>query len=160
MRAMRTINQVRNIHSSFISSKIPSAFTLSSSIHTIHRPVARIHRRSTAAVTTASSEDDSSIYEEEDDFDMQAPPLGLAAVPAPSNITTSLEPTRGPSMSASRTMMQRSTSLATVKIQKRAKLAEKLKAVFEIAEIEEVNAEMPCWLLRSVCTYPLQFAPL
>ena len=117
--------------------------------------MARIHKRSTAAVPTASSEDDSSIYDEEDDFDMQAPPLGVAAAASPSNIAASVEPTKGSSsMSASRTVMQRTASLATVKVQKRAKLAEKLKAVFEIAEIDEVNAEMPCWLLRSVCAYP------
>lgn len=126
------------------------AFTLSSSIHTIHRPVARIHKRSKAAAPIASSDDDSSIEEEEDDFDIQAPPLGVAAA-SPLHITTSTQPTKGPtSMSDSRTMMRRTTSLATVKVQKRAKLAEKLKAVFEIAEIEEVTAEMPCWLLRSV----------
>jgi hypothetical protein len=69
--------------------------------------------------------------------------------------------------------MARTTSMATVKIQKRAKLAEKLKAVFEVSEIEEVIAgtcpcsvwalipeqnyfpELPCWLLRSVCMWTL-----
>jgi sterol 3beta-glucosyltransferase len=50
-----------------------------------------------------------------------------------------------------RTAMARSGSMATVRLQRRAKLAEKLKDVFELKDIDEVWAEMPCWLLRSVC---------
>jgi hypothetical protein len=129
--------------------------------------VARIHRRTSAAAPTATSTDNSSIEEEGDDFDLHTPP-GVAALSS-SNLPQSAEITGGPTITASRTMMSRTTSLATVKVQKRAKLAEKLKAVFEVAEIEEVNAgkwpcstrvlivehnhfpEMPCWLLRSVC---------
>lgn len=41
--------------------------------------------------------------------------------------------------------------MATVRIQRRAKLAEKLQDVFELKDITEVRAELPCWLLRSVC---------
>ncbi|QRW14842.1 glycosyltransferase family 1 protein [Ceratobasidium sp. AG-Ba] len=44
----------------------------------------------------------------------------------------------------------RTASMATVRMKRRAKLADKLKEVFGIPEIQEVVAEMPCWLLRSV----------
>ncbi|KAF7792479.1 hypothetical protein EIP86_003520 [Pleurotus ostreatoroseus] len=44
----------------------------------------------------------------------------------------------------------RSGSMATVKLQRRARLAEKLREIFDINGIEEVIAEMPCWLLRSI----------
>lgn len=37
-------------------------------------------------------------------------------------------------------MMRRSTSLATVKLQRRARLAEKLKEVFDVKEVTEVIA--------------------
>ncbi|KAJ7693646.1 hypothetical protein B0H17DRAFT_1278469 [Mycena rosella] len=46
--------------------------------------------------------------------------------------------------------MMRSGSMATVRIQRRVRLAEKLKQIFDLDGIEEVWAEMPCWLLRSV----------
>jgi hypothetical protein len=54
----------------------------------------------------------------------------------------------------SRKAMTRSGSMATVRLQRRAKLAEKLKEVFELKDIHEVWAEMPCWLLRSICECP------
>lgn len=52
-------------------------------------------------------------------------------------------------------MVARTGSMATVRLQRRTRLAEKLKEVFELNDIDEVWAEMPCWLLRSVCEYPL-----
>jgi hypothetical protein len=56
-----------------------------------------------------------------------------------------------------RTVMTRSGSMATVRLQRRARLAEKLKDVFELKDIDEVWAEMPCWLLRSICKHPHAF---
>jgi hypothetical protein len=59
--------------------------------------------------------------------------------------------------------MARTTSMATVKVQKRAKLAEKLKAVFEVSEIEEVIAgTCPCsvWMLTPEQTLFLRTALL
>ncbi|KAG8901744.1 Sterol 3-beta-glucosyltransferase [Tulasnella sp. 408] len=44
----------------------------------------------------------------------------------------------------------RQDSLATVRMKRKARLAEKLREVFGLREVEEVIAEMPCWLLRSV----------
>ncbi|CAG7846562.1 Sterol 3-beta-glucosyltransferase; AltName: Full=Autophagy-related protein 26 [Serendipita indica DSM 11827] len=121
------------------------AFTLSSSIHTIHRPVARFRRQSTA-VDTASPENDSPDEEDEDDFDPDALPLGASAPRPPLHTNATARQSELPT----RTIMRRSTSLATVKVQRRARLAEKLKEVFDVPEIGEVIAEMPCWLLRSV----------
>ncbi|KZT36038.1 UDP-Glycosyltransferase/glycogen phosphorylase [Sistotremastrum suecicum HHB10207 ss-3] len=46
--------------------------------------------------------------------------------------------------------MSRAGSLATVRLMRRARLAEKLREVFELTEVNEVVAELPCWLLRSV----------
>ncbi|KIO23307.1 glycosyltransferase family 1 protein [Tulasnella calospora MUT 4182] len=44
----------------------------------------------------------------------------------------------------------RQDSLATVRLKRKARLAEKLREVFGLREVEEVIAEMPSWLLRSV----------
>lgn len=52
-------------------------------------------------------------------------------------------------------IVARTGSMATVRLQRRARLAEKLKDVFELKDIDEVWAEMPCWLLRSVCGHSL-----
>lgn len=63
----------------------------------------------------------------------------------------------------------RQGSMATVRLQRRAMLAEKLRDIYELDDIEEVHAgqytahllslvahqplEMPCWLLRSICRF-------
>lgn len=40
--------------------------------------------------------------------------------------------------------------MATIRLRRKARLAHKLQDVFALREVEEVIAEMPCWLLRSV----------
>lgn len=86
-------------------------------------------------VTTISSEEDNSIGEEED-FDPQISALGLTNTSAANGSTSNLGSSDGsPTL---RRHLTRSTSLATVKVQRRAKLAEKLKEVFDVKEIEEV----------------------
>lgn len=118
-------------------------------------------RKHTTALPQGSSSDDSSI-EEEDDFDLQLAPPVYKQLGRIESSKTLLSSAASP-----RVMMSRSASLSTVKFQRRAKLAEKLKEVFEVEGIEEVVAgetsqhesnvnsqfvtEMPCWLLRSVC---------
>ncbi|KAF9270570.1 hypothetical protein L218DRAFT_952672 [Marasmius fiardii PR-910] len=115
--------------------------SLASSIHTIHRPVARSLRRSTLGLpeaeeehlseNTSQSDDDTPDFEEE--------------------ISTPLPPPVKPQGKVfERVHMSRSGSMATVRLQRRTKLAHKLREVFELEGIEEVRAEMPCWLLRSV----------
>lgn len=44
----------------------------------------------------------------------------------------------------------RSMSIVTVKQKKRAKLAIKLREIFGVEGIEEVVAELPCWICRSI----------
>jgi hypothetical protein len=120
-----------------------SAFALSSSIHTIHRPMAHIRRRSTA-VTTASS-GDSSIEEEEGDFD----PHMLSGQDPHGNVSAASPRPDGIMGNA---MMRRSTSLATIKVQRRAKLAEKLKEVFDVKELQEVLAGLSPFLDDLSCS--------
>jgi sterol 3beta-glucosyltransferase len=102
--------------------------------------MARIRRRSTA-VATASSEDSSIEEEEEGDFDPHMPHL-LSGQEAHGNVSAASPRPDGP---MGNVMMRRSTSLATVKVQRRAKLAEKLKEVFDVKELQEVIAGLsPC----------------
>ncbi|EJU00971.1 UDP-Glycosyltransferase/glycogen phosphorylase [Dacryopinax primogenitus] len=65
--------------------------------------------------------------------------------------TEDFDPVPAPAPStATRPLNIRTQSLATVKLQRRGKLAAKLRDVFGLSDIEEVLAEMPCWLLRSI----------
>ena len=74
--------------------------------------------------------------------------------------------------SPSNAMRDRAGSMATVRLHRRARLAEKLKEVYDLDDIREVWAgmsvlqftqitchiirtEMPCWLLRSVREYQI-----
>jgi len=103
------------------------------------------------------------LSEEEDDFD---PPT------IPTHLPSSLKPT--PSTPASRRLnRQFSTtgSMATIRVKRRAQLADKLRDIFELDGIRQVvagqycslphspvlltacHSEIPCWLLRSVCTW-------
>ncbi|KAG7099574.1 hypothetical protein E1B28_001404 [Marasmius oreades] len=123
--------------------------SLASSIHTIHRPIARSMRLSISGqrsrpglleaedeplseeVETSQSDDDTLDFEEE--------------------ITTPLPPPIKPQGDVfERVHMSRTGSMATVRLQRRARLALKLREVFELEGIAEVRAEIPCWLLRSV----------
>ncbi|KAK7064572.1 sterol 3-beta-glucosyltransferase [Favolaschia claudopus] len=139
---------------------------LASSIHTIYRPLARSLRLSQPGqsprnrkalpqqYTTVAEEEPSSDatlesseeQEEVEDFEepdaTPRPPYADRPMPLHERLQHN-EKTIPPSM-------MRSGSMATVKIQRRVRLAEKLKQVFELEGIEEVWAEMPCWLLRSV----------
>jgi hypothetical protein len=109
--------------------------------------VARNKRRPTAGTTaTISSEEENSIGDEED-FDPQVSALGLSNTSAatgsgsPSanyNLAQSYRLGSSEGSPTLRRHLTRSTSLATVKVQRRAKLAEKLREVFDVKEIEEV----------------------
>jgi sterol 3beta-glucosyltransferase len=159
---LHSLKHSRSLIYAYIYMSTTLAFALSSSIHTIHRPVARNRRRSTAVPPTASS-DDTSLEEEEDDFDQEGAPLNL--LPStnhhthnhPNTLAGAAGTTTPPAEPSSATMpnagtrglMRRSTSLATVKVQRRARLAEKLKEVFEVKEITEVTAGTPSVLISS-----------
>ncbi|KAF8592020.1 glycosyltransferase family 1 protein [Ramaria rubella] len=137
---------------------------LASSIHTIYRPIARIRRGDTPFISQTPGQDgeyfgysrglveqgqeQEQILEEliEDDFEPDSTAQGSSlkdATLAPPEVKTEESPARrGP--------MLRAGSMATVRVQRRAKLAFKLQEVFELDDIKEVVAELPCWLLRSV----------
>ena len=150
---------------------------MASSIHAIHRPVARSQRRERAGkdknrmaqeIFISDTEEEERQYptimsEEEDDFD---PPM------IPTHLPTSLKPT--PSTPASRRLNRRFSttgSMATIRVKRRAQLADKLRDIFELDGIRQVvagqhcslphsrvlltasHSEIPCWLLRSVCTW-------
>ncbi|KAJ7630514.1 glycosyltransferase family 1 protein [Roridomyces roridus] len=131
---------------------------LASSIHTLYRPLARSHklnhphRRQTLPQYAVSEEEpasDVTMGSEEDhdeDFEEATPRPAYAERPVP--LSERLQHHKdGMALPPS---MMRAGSMATVKLQRRVRLAEKLKQVFDLDGIEEVWAEMPCWLLRSV----------
>ncbi|KAJ7462788.1 glycosyltransferase family 1 protein [Mycena galericulata] len=137
---------------------------LASSIHTIYRPLARSQRlnhpgqssrrKALPQYTSVSEEEagasDATLGSEEDehdgeDFEEATPRPPYAD--QPTSLHGRLQQTDGMTIPPS---MMRSGSMATVKLQRRVRLAEKLKQVFDLDGIEEVWAEMPCWLLRSV----------
>ncbi|KAJ7139710.1 hypothetical protein C8R44DRAFT_310723 [Mycena epipterygia] len=136
---------------------------LASSIHTIYRPLARSQRlnhpgqgpRRKALPQYASvSEEEpgsdatlgSSEEQDAEDFEETTPRPTYAERPIPLHERLQQQ---SDSITIPPSMM-RSGSMATVRIQRRVRLAEKLKQVFDLDGIEEVWAEMPCWLLRSV----------
>ncbi|KAF8682487.1 the biosynthesis of sterol glucoside [Rhizoctonia solani] len=87
------------------------------------------------------------------DFDDATAPEGLPnPFKDPSQMRLQLPADKLPKTEGKRRMPPtvRTASMATVRMKRRTKLAEKLKEVFGIPEIKEVVAEMPCWLLRSV----------
>ncbi|KAI0067772.1 glycosyltransferase family 1 protein [Artomyces pyxidatus] len=146
---------------------------LASSIHTIHRPVAR-HRRqeSLLALSTLSSEWDirenpsleretfnkaAIVSDEEidgDDFEVPTPGTASPRAHRPKK-DSSLSPVLEHATTAfvSKRPPERHGTMATVKtvkLSRRTRLAEKLAEVFEVQGITEVISEMPCWLMRSV----------
>ncbi|KAH9044774.1 hypothetical protein EDB85DRAFT_2070865 [Lactarius pseudohatsudake] len=146
------------------------ATTLASSIHTIHRPVARLRRQELSqtvpAVDSAPGDhaDVSSGLEQRmvtpdedtdaDDFEL---PKSVAASrrvsrkDRPIGLSPVLEHASPKFVSQHHAERSGSTStVKTVKLNRRARLAEKLADVFDINGINEVIAEMPCWLMRSV----------
>lgn len=140
---------------------------LASSIHAIYRPLARSRRRLSSSLfprnrsplPRVSDQDEPSRPETvlsdedlEDDFEPASPPASDITGPelGSQELTSSqLQPGVDASVTWSRKRISRSGSMATVKMQRRARLAEKLRDVFQLAGIQEVVAEIPCWLLRS-----------
>ncbi|KAG8923805.1 Sterol 3-beta-glucosyltransferase [Tulasnella sp. 418] len=178
---------------------------LASSIHTIHRPVARSRRGTPATAYPSGRKPDKSVVpggrsrdpgyftspsdgetaeeelvdiseeDSEPDFEPAPPPqsasgqemgnaLGMTkqgrtreatvSTIRPESTDSKRKPdyASGAPMSAIPARMNppRQGSMATVRLKRRARLAEKLRDVFGLKEIEEVVAEMPCWLMRSV----------
>ncbi|KZT06312.1 glycosyltransferase family 1 protein [Laetiporus sulphureus 93-53] len=134
---------------------------LASSIHTIYRPLARSRRNVLASLysrarspglpkvpdqdeTPRTEEPSMSEEELEDDFERGGPR------DSPRTLSDEEHELDGSGSEGHRKEPSSPGSMATVKLQRRAKLAGKLREVFELSGIHEVIAEMPCWLLRSI----------
>ncbi|KAI0823047.1 hypothetical protein BC628DRAFT_1417911 [Trametes gibbosa] len=146
---------------------------LTSSIHAIYRPLARFRRgelsssahpsAKSRALPTLSDTEESvpsgehhmSDEDTEGDFEPSVPGHVLHSSHTG---RASPEPIAGLDASISgiselhtrERAGSRSANMATVRQNRRTQLAEKLRDVFELDNIQEVVAEMPCWLLRSV----------
>jgi hypothetical protein len=133
---------------------------MASSIHAIHRPVARSQRRERAGkgksrkaqeIFTSDTEEEERHYptilsEEEGDFD---PPTTTISLPTPPKPT--------PSTPVSRRLNKRfntTGSIATIRVKRRAQLADKLRDIFELQGIQQVVAGQHCplVLLTPRCT--------
>lgn len=141
-----------------------AAVPMASSIHAIYRPVAR-SRRTEASLSSRtvlpspeegheSSDGDLDVTclseEDADAEDFEAATPRPADVPKPEHATSELPIAFRPGVHMRRRASSHAGSITTVKVDRRARLAEKLKEIFELNAIDEVLAEMPCWLLRSV----------
>ncbi|KAF8528029.1 glycosyltransferase family 1 protein [Hysterangium stoloniferum] len=130
---------------------------LASSIHALYRPIAN-SRRDTPFLTQRQDQD-------ADYFDYVASTTEPETMPEETTGDFEIDHSqiagsngKGSSRSlvstpvahSQRGPMLRAGSMATVRLQRRAKLASKLREIFELDDIQEVVAEMPCWLLRSV----------
>jgi sterol 3beta-glucosyltransferase len=133
---------------------------MASSIHAIHRPVARSQRRERASkgkgkmaqeIFMSDTEEEERHYptilsEEEDDFD---PPTIPADSPTPLNPT--------PSTPASRRLLQRFSttgSIATIRVKRRSQLADKLRDIFDLNGIQQVVAgqHRPLSFIPALCS--------
>lgn len=138
---------------------------MTSSIHTIHRPVARSRRTKDQSpgshpvireeISIESTDDDASTaspepHSDSEREDFEKTPQISSPEASPFFITTQSPASSLTTLNKRRTFI-RSESTTTVRLQRRARLAEKLQVIFDIKDITEVRAEMPCWLLRSVC---------
>ncbi|KAG1829240.1 glycosyltransferase family 1 protein [Suillus subalutaceus] len=121
-------------------SRVPMA----SSIHAIYRPVAR-SRRAEASLSSCTALPSPEEGHESSDGD-----LDVTYVPKPEHAIPELPTAFRPGVHIRRRASSRAGSITTVKVDRRTRLAEKLKEIFELNAIDEVLAEMPCWLLRSV----------
>ncbi|KAF9569834.1 UDP-Glycosyltransferase/glycogen phosphorylase [Agrocybe pediades] len=133
----------------------PQLKHLSSSIHAIHRPLARSQRLTMSSSTKPrytrneiDEETPDELSPEEEDIEND-----FEETPRPGDdVQSQADQTRvsGYLKDPFEAMRERTGSMATVRFHRRARLAEKLKEVFDLEDIKEVTAEMPCWLLRSV----------
>ena len=140
-----------------------SAPPIASSIHTIHRPIARSRKLDSplsmkapgnkgkgpayTAIPPSSDEEEGDVSDEDEDFELT--PIEPPASPLPQIGNQNTEVTGSPTtpekkkdrlVHLRRANMTRSASLATVRIKRRNMLAQKLKEVFNLNDINEVVA--------------------
>jgi sterol 3beta-glucosyltransferase len=124
---------------------------LSSSIHTIHRPLARSHRshvRPPTHPTTTKHHLDSDILEEaaQDDASQSDEDMDHDFEDTPRSREDTLLRSKHDHIPSSGelnphdALRNRQGSMATVKLSRRARLAEKLKEVYDLEDIQEVWA--------------------
>jgi hypothetical protein len=121
---------------------ILSVERLSSSIHTIHRPLARLNRRNIPIVSKSLSkrnEEDlleevsTSDDENENDFEANmSPPAHSSGIPFEDGLPHN----------PFEAMRERAGSMATIRLHRRTQLAEKLKEVYDLEDVREVWAGM------------------
>ncbi|KAF8649852.1 hypothetical protein AX16_005615 [Volvariella volvacea WC 439] len=139
------------------SHKVP----LASSIHTIHRPLVRSRHFNVPSGLSRSSYNDNTDTERDsdntagsegdiEDEDFETTPNRSSDVASQNTVTLSQSTLAQQDNGTIRVHPTRTGSMATVRVSRRARLAEKLKDVFELDGIKEVWAELPCWLLRSI----------
>ncbi|KAJ3516791.1 hypothetical protein NLJ89_g910 [Agrocybe chaxingu] len=118
----------------------PQSTRLSSSIHTIHRPLARSHRAPVPIPSKSSLREDSleedileditSEDDNENDFE-ETPRI-------PESVPTHLQSSEPPvQLRPFQAMRERAGSLATIRLHRRTRLAQKLKEVYDLEDIEE-----------------------
>lgn len=122
---------------------------MASSIHTIHRPVARSKRAESSALLTGPfkprmptnheepepDEIDSGSEASAEDFEEEV--SGVPLTDEPIGAASALPPHVAEAL---RSHPPRQASMGTVKLRRRSRLAEKLKDVFELDDISEVWA--------------------
>ncbi|KZT74902.1 glycosyltransferase family 1 protein [Daedalea quercina L-15889] len=144
---------------------------LASSIHTIYRPLARSKRGKLSTIFSRPRSpnlepvvdreetpriDEAVVSDEElqDDFEPPYDTQDTQDIPHDGGETASPRSSSSIQQSIGESHVRhppsRSGSMGTVKMQRRSRLAEKLRDIFDLQGIQEVVAEMPCWLLRSI----------
>lgn len=154
-----------------IIAEVYSAPPIASSIHTIHRPIARSRKLDSplspkhangkgkapalySPVPASSDEEDGDVSDEDEDFELTPiKSLGSNIEEEQSkDVPTALPGTdkkKDKLVHLRRANMTRSASLATVRIKRRTMLAQKLKEVFALNDINEVVA--------GICIIPYKF---
>ena len=122
---------------------------MASSIHAIHRPIARVRRGDTPFILQTPGQDgeyfgynhgsaqQDQVPEELNEHDFELDSRGVYSLKGktsmrPEAMAQASRPQRGPIL--------RAGSVGTVRVQRRAKLASKLREVFDLTDIEEVVA--------------------
>ena len=115
---------------------------LSSSIHTIHRPLARLNRRNVPILSKPPSKrneedllEDVSTSDDENENDFEA----IMSRPVHSSRISFKD---GLPQNPFEAMRERTGSMATIRLHRRTRLAEKLKEVYDLEDVREVWAGM------------------
>ena len=114
---------------------------LSSSIHTIHRPLARLNRRNIPIPSKPPSKrieedllEDISASDDEIENDFEA------SVSPPNALSSRISLKDGVPHNPFEAMGERAGSMATIRLHRRTRLAEKLKEVYDLEDVREVWA--------------------